>query len=60
MIAGFGLLAWPAHYGSSGIMSFMVNQQGRVLEADLGEDTAAIAEATTAFAPTAAWSEVED
>lgn len=60
MIAGFGLLAWPADYGSSGIMSFMVNQLGDVYEADLGDETAAIAEATTAFAPTDEWSLVED
>ena len=60
MIAGFGLFAWPADYGSSGIMSFMVNQLGDVYEADLGDDTAAIAEATTAFDPTDDWSLVED
>lgn len=60
MIAGFGLLAWPADYGTSGIMSFMVNQLGDVYEADLGDETAAIAEATTAFAPTDEWSLVED
>lgn len=60
MLAGFGLLAWPADYGNSGIMSFIVNQLGDIYEADLGEDTAEIAEAITAFDPAAEWSEVED
>jgi hypothetical protein len=36
MTAGFGLLAYPAEYGVSGIMTFMVNQQGVVYEKDLG------------------------
>jgi len=36
MTAGFGLLAYPAEYGVSGIMTFMVNQQGIVYEKDLG------------------------
>ncbi len=60
MLAGFGLLAWPADYGNSGIMSFIVNQLGDVYEADLGEDTAAVAEAITAFDPAAEWTVVED
>jgi hypothetical protein len=37
---GFALLAWPASYGNSGIMSFLVNQRGIVYQADLGDDTA--------------------
>lgn len=60
MLAGFGLLAWPADYGNSGIMSFIVNQFGDVYEADLGEETAAVAEAITAFDPAAEWTVVED
>ena len=36
MIAGFGLLAWPADYGSSGIMTFAINQQGKLYQKDLG------------------------
>jgi hypothetical protein len=45
MIAGFALVAWPAEYGESGIMTFIVNQQGRVYQKDLGPDTETIAEA---------------
>ncbi|HRY25896.1 MAG TPA: DUF2950 family protein [Geminicoccaceae bacterium] len=60
MLAGFGLLAWPADYGNSGIMSFIVNQLGDVYEADLGEGTDAVAEAITAFDPAADWALVED
>ena len=36
MIGGFALVAWPAEYGESGIMTFIVNQQGRVYQKDLG------------------------
>lgn len=39
MILGFGLLAWPAKYGVSGIMTFAVNQEGVIYESDLGEET---------------------
>ena len=37
MIAGFALLAWPADYGNSEIMTFVTNQQGKLLQKDLGE-----------------------
>jgi DUF2950 family protein len=40
MIGGFALLAFPAEYGNSGIMSFMVNQDGTVFQKDLGLRTA--------------------
>jgi hypothetical protein len=40
MIGGFALVAWPADYGQSGIMTFIVNQQGRVYQQDLGPQTA--------------------
>jgi hypothetical protein len=39
MIAGFGAIAWPSEYGVTGIMTFMVNQQGKIYQKDLGEDT---------------------
>ncbi len=60
MIAGFALLAWPADYGNSGIMSFMVSHLGDVHEADLGEDTATIAAANDAYDPGVEWSLTED
>jgi hypothetical protein len=60
MIAGFALLAWPADYGSSGIMSFEVNQQGKVFQKDLGPTTSTAAAAITRYAPDSTWSAVED
>jgi hypothetical protein len=55
MIGGFALIAWPAKYGNSGIMTFMINHDGIVYEKDLGEDTAKIASQTTAFNPDDTW-----
>ena len=40
MIGGFALVAWPAEYGETGVMTFIVNQQGRVYQKDLGPQTA--------------------
>ena len=57
MIAGFALIAWPAQYGYSGIMTFVVNHQGKVFEKDLGPDTAKTA-AAIAYDPDATWTEV--
>ncbi len=57
---GFGLLAWPASYGNSGIMSFQVNRRGMVYQGDLGEDTASVAEAIDAYDPGEGWEPVVD
>jgi hypothetical protein len=46
---GFALLAFPAEYGKSGVMTFMVNQNGVVYERDLGEETAKLAEAMESY-----------
>jgi hypothetical protein len=51
MIAGFGLIAFPAKYGSSGIMTFIINHQGRVYEKDLGQKTSLLVKDIKAFAP---------
>ena len=59
MIAGFALVAYPADYGSSGVMTFIVNQQGVVYQQDLGEQTAALAAAMTRYDPDATWRKVE-
>jgi hypothetical protein len=56
MIGGFALVAWPADYGSSGIMTFIVNQQGRVYQKDLGPQTSQIAAAMTEYDPGPGWS----
>jgi hypothetical protein len=55
MVAGFALVAWPAEYGGSGIMTFVVNSNGIVYEKDLGPKTAKIAEAMTRYNPDETW-----
>jgi Protein of unknown function (DUF2950) len=59
MIAGYALVAYPVHWGESGIMTFMVNQWGKVYERNLGENSADIAMAMTDFNPDTYWSAVE-
>ena len=60
MISGYALVAWPADYGQSGVMTFLVNQQGTVFQKDLGAKTAAIAQAMTRYDPDASWSAVAE
>jgi len=55
MIGGFAFVAWPADYQSSGVMTFIVNQQGKVYEKDLGPKTAAIAGAMKKYDPDETW-----
>jgi hypothetical protein len=59
MVGGFGLVAYPAEYGVSGIMTFTVNQQGIVHEKDLGPKTEEIAKTITKYDPDNAWKKVE-
>lgn len=56
MTGGFALLAYPAKYGDSGIMSFIVNQDGIVFQKDLGPRTAQLAPTITRYDPDASWS----
>ncbi len=58
MIAGFALVAYPAEWGKSGVMTFIVNQNGKVYEKNLGKDSTAIGAKMTAFDPGAGWREV--
>jgi hypothetical protein len=51
MIAGFAMIAFPAKYGSSGIMSFMINHQGKIYEKDLGARTAVLVKNIKEFIP---------
>ncbi len=60
MIAGFALVAFPAKYGSSGIMTFVVNQQGRVYQKDLGPDTLSIARHMTRYNPGKSWTLIQE
>jgi hypothetical protein len=55
MIAGFALVAYPAIWGNSGVMTFVVNQEGRVYEKNLGPRTAQIAGAMTEYNPDSTW-----
>ena len=60
MIAGYALIAFPDKWGSSGIMTFIVNQQGRVYQKNLGPDTLKIANAITAYDPDPSWKLVNE
>jgi hypothetical protein len=53
---GFALLAYPANYGNGGIMTFLVNQDGTILQKDLGDDTVNLAKQITAYNPDDSWS----
>ncbi len=55
MIGGFALVAWPARYGESGVMTFIVNQQGRVYQKDLGPHTGKLAPALKEYDPDYTW-----
>jgi hypothetical protein len=57
---GFALLAWPARYGNSGIMTFQVNQQGLVFQKDLGPGTASAAALITRYSPDETWDPTGD
>ncbi len=59
MTGGFALVAYPAEYGDSGIMTFIVNQDGIVYENDLGERSHELARAMTEYNPDASWERAE-
>lgn len=59
MSAGFGLIAWPAAYADTGIMTFIVNHDGKVYQKDLGEDTETAAAEINTFDPDDTWEEVK-
>jgi hypothetical protein len=56
MVAGFALVAWPARYGNSGVRTFLVGANGKVLQKDLGADTGRIADEMTQYDPDSTWS----
>ena len=58
MILGFALVAYPAEYGNSGIMTFIVNQEGIIYQKNLGKNTKRIAEAMKIFNPDKTWRKV--
>jgi hypothetical protein len=59
MIGGFALVAFPAQYGVSGVMTFIVNHDGVVYQKDLGANTLQLAEAMKRFDPDATWQKVD-
>ena len=60
MILGFGIIAYPAKYGASGIMTFAVNQEGVVYEVDLGEKTAEIVTKKIKYNLNKTWQKVSE
>jgi hypothetical protein len=58
MIAGFAMVAYPAQYGESGVMTFIVSHNGKVFEKDLGQNSAETGAKMTTFDPGAGWKEV--
>jgi hypothetical protein len=55
---GFGMIAWPAKYGETGVMSFMIDQDGQLFEKNLGKASARVAGAITSFDPDSTWTAV--
>jgi len=59
MIGGFAMIAWPAEYGNSGVMTFLVNHAGVVYQKDLGARTDFVAKRLTLFDPDQTWKKVD-
>jgi hypothetical protein len=59
LLGGFAVVAYPAAYGNSGIMTFIANQDGNVYQKDLGDNTAAAAKAIKAYNPDKSWTLVK-
>jgi hypothetical protein len=55
LVNGFAAVAWPARYGETGVMTFTINHDGVVHQADLGPDTAAAASALALYDPDPRW-----
>jgi hypothetical protein len=58
LIGGFALVAYPAQYGASGVMTFIVNHEGVVYQKDLGPNSASIARAMKEFNPDSTWKKI--
>jgi len=59
MIGGFAVVAYPAGYGNSGVMTFIVNHDGKVFQKNLGRNTASIAQSMKEYNPDSTWREVK-
>jgi Protein of unknown function (DUF2950) len=60
MTRGFAFLAYPAEYRASGVVTFMINQEGVIVQKDLGPDTAKLASAISEYNPDKTWDEVDE
>jgi hypothetical protein len=60
MVGGFALVAFSSNWGKSGVMTFIVNQQGKVYQKNLGPDTAKIARGMKSYNPDATWTPVKE
>jgi hypothetical protein len=60
MVGGFAFVAYPASYGDSGIMTFITNQDGLLLQKDLGTNTAQVATAMTIYDPDTGWDPIPE
>jgi hypothetical protein len=60
MVGGFAFVAYPAEYRNSGVMTFIINQDGVLFQKDLGKTTTETATAMKEFDPDSSWSQVEE
>ena len=60
MVRGFAMVAWPARYGDSGVMTYMISHAGEVFEKDMGPDTDRIATDMSTFDPDSSWSKAAE
>jgi hypothetical protein len=59
MVAGFAMVAYPAHWGESGIMTFIVGPSGKIYQRNLGPESEAMGSGMTEFDPDGDWTAVE-
>jgi hypothetical protein len=60
MVGGFALAAFPSNWGKSGVMTFIVNQQGKVYQKNLGPDTTKIAREMKSYNPDKTWTPAKE
>ena len=60
MIGGFAVVAYPAEYDNSGVMTFIVNHDGKVFQKNLGSNTASIAKVIKEYNPDSSWTAVRE
>lgn len=60
LVKGFAMVAWPDSWGASGVMTFLVNQDGKLMQKNLGEKTAEIVKEMSEYNPDGTWEEVKD